>query len=119
MKGLNMNTTVNPAEEIAQAVLKELEGDGLLIEAICRALMKINLPNSNPDEPTEQGPLWEGYKQSALEYLVVDRILRGPGDKMAYERLLENLPSIKSEQQLRHFVEEGPHPLPGEEQDGS
>jgi hypothetical protein len=63
------------AQQIADAALAPQEGDELLIEAICRAFMRINMPNSDPDEVTRHGPLWEGYKDAALEHLAVIRII--------------------------------------------
>ena len=113
-----MNTTVNPAEEIAQAVLKELEGDGLLIEAMARALCKLYQPEKDPDtmydwEGTgEEMPFWKGWEREARRHLVCDRILRGPGDKMAYERMLRT--HIKSDPQFRDFIKKQK-----EAQDGS
>ena len=64
------------AQQLTDAALTPQEGDELKIEAICRAFMRINLPNSNPDEPTEHGPLWQGYRQDALEHLAVQRIVQ-------------------------------------------
>ena len=63
------------AQQIADAALAPQEGDELLIEAICRAFMRINMPNSDPDEITEHGPLWGGYREDALEHLAVIRII--------------------------------------------
>ena len=126
-----MNATVNPAQEIANAVLKEQEGDGLLIEAMARALARVYQPGKDPDTMYDwegtgtEMPFWKGWEREARSRLVCDRIMRGPGDKMDWERMLRT--HIKSDPQFRdfinkqkrNFVEEGPHPLPGEGQDGS
>jgi hypothetical protein len=79
----------NPAQRIANAVLRELEGDKLLIEAMCRAMCGVY--KADPDEPCnkEAGSLlnWETFKYQAQMHLVCDRIMRGPGDKFAWEQI--------------------------------
>ena len=83
----------NPAQEIAEAVLKEIEGDKLLIEAMARALAAVYQPEKAPDTMYDwegtgtEIPFWKGWEREAHARLVCDRILRGPGDKMIWDRI--------------------------------
>ena len=78
------------AQQIADAVLAEVEGEDLLIEAMARALCKVYQPRMDPDAVNdawgEEMPYWKGWQMHAKAHLVCDRVLRGPGDQMAYER---------------------------------
>ena len=72
------------AQQIADAVLAEVEGEDLLIEAMARALCKICWPDMADASFEDE---WPRYRQTARIHLVCDRVMRGPGDQVAYERL--------------------------------
>ena len=79
---------MNKAHQIADAVLVSVEGEDLLIEAMARAMCKLYEPDIDPDYTKDaRGPFWKLYQKKARDRLVCDRVLRGPGDRMAYERI--------------------------------
>ena len=72
------------AQQIADAVLAEVQGEDLLIEAMCRARCAIHGEGTDSSD-------WEVWKDEAKAHLAWDRVLRGPGDKMAYERIVPKI----------------------------
>jgi len=84
---------MNEAQKIADAVLASVEGEDLLIEAMARVMSKIYYPDMDPDELTynkdgKRVPFWRNSEKRARDRLVCDRVMRGPGDRAAYERIV-------------------------------
>lgn len=84
---------MNEAQRIADAVLASVEGEDLLIEAMARAMSKIYTPDMDPDalvyhKDGKKAPYWRNWIEDAKDRLVCDRVLRGPGDRAAYERIV-------------------------------
>lgn len=71
---------VNYAQQIADAVAVELEGDAILVEAMARRWCQIYWPDLDVEV------YWPRWAKRARAHIDADRIMRGPGDQMAYNR---------------------------------
>jgi len=80
---------MNTAQQIADAALIELEGEELLVEAMARAMCGVHDEDPDAPYPTEESqPYWKVFELKAKRYLVCDRVMRGPGDRTAYDRVV-------------------------------